>query len=101
MGVVHWRVFFTTLKPILVLGLQMKQSWEIAFQIHSNTTRKMIYGNTYDFFMVPTNNFNRYKESIFIFCVDYLKQPTLKINIFYIGCLRRPRLKIISAILNN
>jgi hypothetical protein len=51
--------------------------------------------------MVPANNFNRYKESAFIFFVDYLKQPILKINIFYVDCLRRSTLKIISAILSN
>jgi hypothetical protein len=26
------------------------------------TTRKTVYANSYDFFMVPTNNFNRYKK---------------------------------------
>jgi hypothetical protein len=46
------------------------------------TNRKMIYNDTYDFLMVPTNNFNRHKKWSSIFCDGRVKHLTQKILIF-------------------
>jgi hypothetical protein len=38
-----------------------------------HTSRKMFYDNTYNFFMMSANNFNRHQKYAFIFYIVYLK----------------------------